>query len=583
MQAGATAAKPSVSSVSPHDGATAGGATVTIHGKNFAAGSKVEFGSADAAHVTRTNATTLTATAPKHAPGTVDVRVITGAGTSAKASADQFTYWAPPKINSLSPAKGLPGTKLTITGTSFHHVTKVTFGSTKAAKVTTLSATKLQVTAPSHAAGKAAIRVTTAYGTSAPATFTFLAAPQLHSTAIPLPAGVHDPNASFTGMSCPVVRWCALAGTYEDSDAHTQGALDIWSNGSWTPTTAPVPNGYTQVQLEDLSCVSASLCYAVGTAFGPPGEVAVIEAYDGQGWTSDTVPEPSDYKSNGNIVHIGCSSGGVCAAVGSYFVPASGGGSTSVGSLFRISAGAIVASKFPAVSGEGSLPPELGSVACDNTGSCVAVGMWSDSSFHAHPLVVSNSGGAWNARTAPLPSGYPVGQLYSVECSHGCHASGTAATSPSGSQAAILETLAGTDSVSLIATDTGVSSAAACASASVCAAYFGRKNSGTSTSTSYLAYLAGGKWSAAEAPLVNGATYFSVRSITCPTTSCVAAGQWTGSGTPTFGIATYENGTWLPSAAPAVAGTSPLGVIGLACPADGACVVATSQTLLTEN
>ena len=120
----------------------------------------------------------------------------------------------------------------------------------------------------------------------------------------------------------PRRRWCALAGTYEDSDSHTQGALDIWSNGSWTPTTAPVPNGYTQVELEDLSCVSASLCYAVGTAFGAPGEAAVIESYDGHVWTSDTVPEPSDYQSNGNILHIGCSSGGVCAALGGYFAPA---------------------------------------------------------------------------------------------------------------------------------------------------------------------------------------------------------------------------------------------------------------------
>jgi hypothetical protein len=57
-----------------------------------------------------------------------------------------------------------------------------------------------------------------------------------------------------------VARWCALAGTYEDSDSHTQGALDIWSNGSWTPDHGPLPSRYTQVELEDLSCVSASLC-----------------------------------------------------------------------------------------------------------------------------------------------------------------------------------------------------------------------------------------------------------------------------------------------------------------------------------
>ena len=115
---------------------------MTIHGKNFLAGSKVEFGSARAANVTRRNETTLTATAPKHAASTVDVRVITTAGTSAKAKA--------PLLHRLGAAEdhlAEPGERHTRCethdhrGTTLHRVTKVVFGSTKAAKVTTLSAT----------------------------------------------------------------------------------------------------------------------------------------------------------------------------------------------------------------------------------------------------------------------------------------------------------------------------------------------------------------------------------------------------------------------------------------------------------
>ena len=162
-----------------------------------------------------------------------------------------------------------------------------------------------------------------------------------------------------------------------------------------------------------------------------------------------------------------------------------------------------------------------------------------------------------------------------LECSHGCHASGTASQSPSGSQAGILETLAGTDSVSLVTTDALLISAAACASASVCADYFGRKTSGASTSTSYLAYLTAESGRPSRHHWSTELPTSRCWSIACPTTACVAAGQWTGSGKPTFGIATYQADTWLPSTAPAVAGTSPSGVIGLACPADDACVVAT--------
>ena len=81
---------PTVSSVSPNSGSTAGGTAVTITGTNFAAGATVTFGSAAATGVTVVNGTTITATTPAHAAGAVTV-VVTVNGQSGSL-ATGFTY-----------------------------------------------------------------------------------------------------------------------------------------------------------------------------------------------------------------------------------------------------------------------------------------------------------------------------------------------------------------------------------------------------------------------------------------------------------------------------------------------------------
>ncbi len=84
---------PAVTAVGPTVGSTAGGSTVTITGTNLTGATAVDFGGT-AATITSDTATQITATSPAGVAGTVDVTVTTPAGTSAKSSADQFTYGA---------------------------------------------------------------------------------------------------------------------------------------------------------------------------------------------------------------------------------------------------------------------------------------------------------------------------------------------------------------------------------------------------------------------------------------------------------------------------------------------------------
>ena len=85
-------ASPAVSSVAPGAGPTAGQNTVKITGTSFVPGETVDFGSTPSTSVTFVSPNRLTAIAPAHAAGTVDVTVHTPAGASATSPADQYFY-----------------------------------------------------------------------------------------------------------------------------------------------------------------------------------------------------------------------------------------------------------------------------------------------------------------------------------------------------------------------------------------------------------------------------------------------------------------------------------------------------------
>ena len=80
----------------------ANGGRITLHGKGFLHVHRVLFGSTAATGVRATSSTSLSVTTPAHAPGTVDVKVVTAFGTSKARTSDRFTFAAP--IASIPPA-----------------------------------------------------------------------------------------------------------------------------------------------------------------------------------------------------------------------------------------------------------------------------------------------------------------------------------------------------------------------------------------------------------------------------------------------------------------------------------------------
>jgi hypothetical protein len=101
---------PTVSSVSPNSGSTAGGTAVTITGTNFAAGATVTFGGTAATNVVEVSSTTITATTPAHAAGAVTVTVTVNG--QSENLVNGFTYNGTAAISFIQVASATPQTKM---------------------------------------------------------------------------------------------------------------------------------------------------------------------------------------------------------------------------------------------------------------------------------------------------------------------------------------------------------------------------------------------------------------------------------------------------------------------------------------
>ena len=165
---------PAVTSISPASGPAAGGTSVVISGDNLTNVIAVDFGGVASPTFSANADGTITAVSPPDAPSTVDITVVTYGGPSPTTLADQFTYFPPPIVASVSPTAGPTGggTTLTISGIGLGGATSVDFtdsqGDDYQGTIQNESGNSLVVTSPNYGVATTVdITVTTASGTSA--------------------------------------------------------------------------------------------------------------------------------------------------------------------------------------------------------------------------------------------------------------------------------------------------------------------------------------------------------------------------------------------------------------------------------
>ena len=143
-------APPTASYITPAGGPV--GTPVAIIGTGFVSApgiTQVLFGTTPAPGFTVDSDTHISAVVPP-VSGTVDVTIVTPAGTTATTGLMQYTVEAQPILSGLSPASGplAGGTSLTITGSGFSGVGAVMFGSLPAAGFTVNSDTQITAVSP---------------------------------------------------------------------------------------------------------------------------------------------------------------------------------------------------------------------------------------------------------------------------------------------------------------------------------------------------------------------------------------------------------------------------------------------------
>ena len=112
---------------------------------------------------------------------------------------------------------------------------------------------------------------------------------------------IHDPSfgtgltgASFAGVSCQSPTWCTAVGSVFSTTANRRFALaEKWDGTNWTDEGALVRANTKTNFLNDVSCVAADDCMAVGTSMnnGTVG-TTLTETWNGTRWTLQSAPNP---------------------------------------------------------------------------------------------------------------------------------------------------------------------------------------------------------------------------------------------------------------------------------------------------
>jgi IPT/TIG domain len=235
---------PTVASItSPADAPLAGGNTVQVKGTNFVVGqTSVKFGSTAGANVQVSSSTVLTVVAPATpTAGSVDITVTSPGGPSAKSLKDLYAYGAP-AVSSFTPASGITGSTVTITGSGFAAGVTVSFGTFKSSSVKILSGTSLTATVPNGDTVASTITASDPQGSGAsPTQFTpTMGIKSFSPTSGSISAGtlVTITGVGFSADSVAAFNSVNAQTTFVDSQ-HLKAAVPAGSSTGFLTVTSP--------------------------------------------------------------------------------------------------------------------------------------------------------------------------------------------------------------------------------------------------------------------------------------------------------------------------------------------------------
>lgn len=208
----------------------------------------------------------------------------------------------------------------------------------------------------------------------------------------------------LTSISCPAKTSCFAVGVTTSKSGQQRTLAERWNGRSWSITPTPNPAGGQEIELDSVSCPSASSCVAVGAMI----QGTFAQVWNGKSWKSTAaVPNPKN-SAHSLLFGVACPSAGDCIAVGrtiknSKTIPLAEQWNGRRWAPQRAAAhGSVISS-------------QLAGVSCTSASACTAVGVEFLPSTSTG-LAESWTGKRWVLRSIEIPSGSTSSDLARVSC-----------------------------------------------------------------------------------------------------------------------------------------------------------------------
>ncbi len=223
------------------------------------------------------------------------------------------------------------------------------------------------------------------------------------------------------GVSCPTESSCVAVGEYRDTSATIKPLAESRNGSEWSITPVSLPTGATRGSLDGISCISATSCEAVGSYRDAGGTARLLgERWNGTEWSVQSVPTPEGLSGEQWLLDVSCVSGTMCVAVGEFITAE---GLSQLAERWNGSEWSIMAGPPSGYSGR----PGLTGVACTSETSCTAVGSQDKLTGGFKPLAEAWNGSEWQVQSTPAELGPDESMDFSsVSCpsSSSCLAAG---------------------------------------------------------------------------------------------------------------------------------------------------------------
>jgi hypothetical protein len=183
----------------------------------------------------------------------------------------------------------------------------------------------------------------------------------------PTPSAHGSALSELLGVSCVSASVCVAVGDYINGSGIDLTLVERWNGSTWAIQPTPNPSGASVAGFDAASCSSATSCTAVGWYYNgtPAGDLTLAEHWNGTLWVLQNTPNPSGDTFNTMLNAVSCPSATACTAGGSFY-----NGSTSVTLAEGWTGGSWV------IQPTSTTPVDAGfsGVSCPSTTMCTAVG-----------------------------------------------------------------------------------------------------------------------------------------------------------------------------------------------------------------